>query len=53
MPPALREQLLETAPPEVAEMLRDMTPEMLERLLNLGDFPGFDDEFDDEDLFYL
>jgi tetratricopeptide (TPR) repeat protein len=53
LPPALREQLLETAPPEVAEMLRDMTPEMLEMLLNFGDFPGFDDEFDDEDLFYL
>lgn len=53
MPPQLRDQLLETAPPEVAEMLRNMTPEMLEMLLNMGGFPGFDDEFDDEDSFFL
>ncbi|MEW5956972.1 MAG: tetratricopeptide repeat protein [Chloroflexota bacterium] len=51
LPPQLREQLLKTAPPGVAEMLRDMTPEMLEELLNLGGFPDFDDELDDE--FYL
>ncbi len=53
MPPELREELLETAPPEVAEILRHMTPEMLEMFRQMDGFPGFDDEFDDEDRFFL
>ena len=53
MPPELREQLLETAPPDVAEILRHMTPEMLEMFRQMDGFPGFDDEFDDEDRFFL
>jgi tetratricopeptide (TPR) repeat protein len=46
LPPHLREQLINQAPPEVAEMLRD--PELLEIMSRLGGLG----EFGDEDDFY-
>ncbi|MCB0211152.1 MAG: tetratricopeptide repeat protein [Anaerolineae bacterium] len=53
MPPELREELIKTAPPEIAEMLRNASPEMLKQMFNFGGFSDFDDEFDDEDAFFL
>ena len=50
LPPHLREELINQAPPEVAEMLRD--PELLEIMSRLGGMGGFDNLFDDEDDFY-
>jgi tetratricopeptide (TPR) repeat protein len=50
LPPHLREELINQAPPEVAEMLRD--PELLEMMSRLGGMGGFDNLFDDEDDFY-
>ncbi|MBN1993287.1 MAG: tetratricopeptide repeat protein [Anaerolineae bacterium] len=47
LPPHLREQLINQAPPEVAEMLRD--PELLAMMSRLGGLG----EFDDEDDFYV
>jgi hypothetical protein len=49
LPPQVREELLKTAPPDVAELLRDMGPEELEMLFNIAG--GFGNEFFDEDDF--
>jgi tetratricopeptide (TPR) repeat protein len=48
--PEAREQLLSTAPPEIANILRDMSPLEMEMLLDMA--AGFDDEFIDEDDFF-
>jgi tetratricopeptide (TPR) repeat protein len=53
MPPELRQQLFEGAPPEIAGMLQNMDLETLEMLMgfamddDLGTFDFFDDEDDD------
>jgi tetratricopeptide (TPR) repeat protein len=44
LPPKLREQLINQAPPEVAEMLRD--PELLEMMSRFGGLGEFGDEGD-------
>ena len=56
MPPELKQQMLAQAPPEIAEMLQNMSPDMLEALLGFAmdddaDFPDFFDEDDDDDYF--
>ncbi len=59
LPPQVRDELLKTAPPEIAALLRDMDPNMLDILLSMGggldDFDDdffFDDDDEDEDDFY-
>jgi hypothetical protein len=49
LPPQVREQLMQTAPPEIAEIMRDMSPEEMELLMQMA--AGFGDEFFDEDDF--
>jgi tetratricopeptide (TPR) repeat protein len=46
LPPQVLEEMLKDAPPEVAAMLRNMPPNMLDMILNMS---GFDDDFDDEE----
>jgi tetratricopeptide (TPR) repeat protein len=54
MPPDVLEGLLRQAPPEVAELIRNMDPDMLAALMGFDDLDDFyyDDDDDDDDYIY-
>lgn len=47
LPPRVLEQMLKDAPPDIAELLHDMPPGMLDLLSDFGDFDDDDDFIDD------
>jgi tetratricopeptide (TPR) repeat protein len=48
IPPEILQGLLGQAPPEVADLIRNMDPAMLAALMGLGNIADFDDEEDDD-----
>ncbi|MCB0155811.1 MAG: hypothetical protein KDF65_13515, partial [Anaerolineae bacterium] len=52
LPPQVLEQMLKDAPPEIAEMLRNVPPDLLDLFGGLGDFDDDDDEIFDFDDFF-
>jgi tetratricopeptide (TPR) repeat protein len=50
MPPDLKKQLLDQLPPEIAGILQNLDPDMIEAMMDLG---MFDDDDDEEDYDYV